>query len=144
MLWSHERLSIGRYIMLNYELIKEDGILVLRPDGALEACDFEAVAGVVDPYIEENGDLRGLLIEAESFPGWSDFGAFLSHLRFIRDHHRQVRRVAAVSDSAILAVFPRVASHFVNAEVRHFEIADRDAAFTWLRAFKGGGDAISQ
>jgi hypothetical protein len=31
-------------IMLNYELIKEGGFLVLRPGGALDASDFEAVA----------------------------------------------------------------------------------------------------
>ena len=130
--------------MLDYELLENDGILVLRPRGALEASDFEAVAGVVDPYIEEKGNLRGLLIEAESFPGWSDFGAFLSHMLFIRDHHRQVRRVAAVSDSAILMVVPRVASHFVNAQVRHFEIANRDAAIAWLRELKGGSDDASQ
>ena len=119
--------------MLNYELLKDDGILVLKPDGALEESDFEAVAGELDPYIEEQGDLRGLLIQAESFPGWSDFGAFVSHLRFIRDHHRQIGKVAAVSDGTFLSIAPRIASHFVNAEVRHFEYAEREAAIAWLR-----------
>ena len=119
--------------MLSFELHEDEGILVLKPDGALQASDFEAVVGNLDPYIEDTGDLRGLLIEAESFPGWSDFGAFVSHLRFIRGHHRRIRRVAAVSDSAFLSIAPSIANHFVSAQVRHFELADREAAIAWLR-----------
>jgi hypothetical protein len=119
--------------MLGHELLRDEGILVLKPDGALKASDFESLAREIDPYIEEVGNLRGLLIETESFPGWNDFGAFISHLRFIRDHHRSIRKVAAVSDSAFLSIAPRVASHFVEAEVRHFEFTDRGAALGWLR-----------
>ena len=130
--------------MLKYELLRDDGILVLKPDGALEASDFERVARELDPYIEERGDLRGLLIEAESFPGWGDFAAFVSHLRFIRDHHHHIARVAAVSDGAFLSIAPHIASYFVNAEVRHFEFASRDAAFAWLRDARVCGDDASQ
>ena len=126
--------------MLKHELLRDDGILVLKPDGALEASDFEKVARELDPYIEERGDLRGLLIEAESFPGWDDFAAFISHLRFIRDHHHHIARVAAVSDSAFLSIAPRIAGYFVNAQVRHFEFASRDAAIGWLRDAPVGGD----
>ena len=126
--------------MLKHELLRDDGILVLKPDGALEAPDFERVARELDPYIEEQGDLRGLLIQAESFPGWDDFAAFISHLRFIRDHHHHIVRVAAVSDSAFLSIAPRIAGYFVNAEVRHFEFASRDAAIAWLRDAPRGGD----
>ena len=76
--------------MLKHELLRDDGILVSKPGGALEASDFERVARELDPYIEERGDLRGLLIEAESFPGGCDFASFISHLRFIRDHHHHI------------------------------------------------------
>ena len=41
-------------------------------------------------------------------------------------------RIAAVTDGGVLAVQPRIAKHFVAAEVRHFEYADRDAALRWL------------
>lgn len=119
--------------MLNYNLLRDEGILILTPTGALEGSDFEAVARAIDPYIEEKGDLRGLMIEAESFPGWNDFASFVSHLRFIRDHHRHIRKVAAVSDSAFLSIAPRIAGHFVNAEVKHFESAEREGALAWLR-----------
>jgi len=119
--------------MLTHELLKDDGILILRPQAALEAADFEALAKEVDPYIEAHGRLRGLLIEAPSFPGWQDFAALISHFRFVREHHRFIARVAAVSDSAFLAIAPRIASHFVSAEVRHFNASDREQALAWLR-----------
>jgi hypothetical protein len=119
--------------MISFELLREEGILLVEPQGTLEASDFAALTREVDPYIEENGRLRGLLIQAESFPGWGDFGALMSHLTFIRDHHRDIGRIAAVTDSAFLSIAPRVASHFVKAEVRHFDFGDRESAIEWLR-----------
>jgi len=119
--------------MISFELLRDEGILVVEPKGTLEAADFAALTRAVDPYIEANGKLRGLLIQSESFPGWGDFGALVSHLGFIRDHHRDIERVAAVTDSAFLSIAPRIASHFVKAEVRHFEFSEREAALQWLR-----------
>jgi hypothetical protein len=119
--------------VISFELLRDDGILVVEPQGTLEVSDFEALTRAVDPFIEENGRLQGLLIQSESFPGWGDFGALLSHLTFIRDHHRDIDRVAAVTDSAFLSIAPRVASHFIQAEVRHFNFGDRESAIEWLR-----------
>jgi hypothetical protein len=119
--------------MISFELLRDDGILVVEPQGTLEVSDFEALTRAVDPFIEENDRLQGLLIQSESFPGWGDFGALLSHLNFIRDHHRDIDRVAAVTDSAFLSIAPRVASHFIQAEVRHFNFGDRESAIEWLR-----------
>ena len=120
--------------MIRHELLRDRGILVLEPQGRLQASDFSALAEVVDPYIEQHGGLNGLMILAPSFPGWEDFAALSSHLRFVRDHHRKIRRVALVSDSAVLAVAPKIASHFVSAEVRTFEAAEVAAALAWLES----------
>lgn len=119
--------------MLSHELLQDEGVLILRPLAALEAADFAALARKVDPYIETHGRLRGLVIEAQSFPGWSDFAALLSHFSFVRDHHRFIARVAAVSNSPLLSFGPRIASHFLAAEVRHFPWAEREQALDWVR-----------
>lgn len=119
--------------MLTYELLRNEGLLFIRPQGPIQAGDFESVAKVVDPYIKEKGRLQGILIEAQSFPGWDTFGALVSHVRFVRDHHRLVSKIAAVSDSAVLSILPQIAKHFVKAEVRHFNAPDREAALNWLR-----------
>jgi hypothetical protein len=120
--------------MIKHELLRDRGILILKPEGALRAEDFTVLAGAVDPYLEQHGELKGLMIEAPSFPGWDSFAALLSHLRFVRDHHRRIRRVAVVSDSAFLTVAPKIASHFVSAQLRTFDAADRAAALAWIEA----------
>jgi len=119
--------------MVEYELLRAEGILVLRPRDRLEAADFERLAQEIDPHIEANGKLHGILLDAEAFPGWNDFAALVAHLRFVRDHHRKVERIAVVSDSTFLSVAPKIAGHFVQAELRHFAHLERDAALAWLR-----------
>jgi len=122
--------------MLEPQLLADEGILVLTPQGPLEKADFERLALLVDPYIEQKGALKGVMIYAKSFPGWADFAALLTHLRFVKDHQQHVARVAAVSDSSVLTVLSAIAKHFVRAEVRHFEFDARDQAMRWLN----GGD----
>lgn len=118
--------------MISFNLDKENHILMVSPQGKLESGDFSRLAEAVDPYLEQEGPLRGLLIESESFPGWQDFAALVSHLRFVKDHHQRVRRVAAVTDSGFLSILPQVASHFVKAEIRHFPYHERSSALNWL------------
>jgi hypothetical protein len=120
--------------MIQHQLNQADGILTVVPEGPLAAEDFKALGAEVDPFIERTGGLRGIMIEAEAFPGWDGFAGLTAHLRFVRDHHRLIQRVAVVSDSAILAHLPQLASHFVAAQVRHFPHAERAAALDWLRA----------
>lgn len=118
--------------MLNYELRRYDGILVLMPDGALEAFDFETLGRHVDAYLEQNGMLHGVMIRAKAFPGWKNFGALLAHLTFVRKHHQQIAKVAVVADGAVAKIMPHIASHFIHADIKHFEYSDEEAAWDWL------------
>ena len=120
--------------MISHQLNREDGILTISPEGRLEASDFEELRSEVDPFLEEAGSLNGLVIHARSFPGWDDFAALISHLKFVRDHHRKIGKVAAVSDSKVLSIMPRIVDHFVHAEVKHFPYEDKDKALQWLRS----------
>jgi len=120
--------------MLHHQFLSDRGILIITPEGALTKEDFARLALVVDPYIAAHGKLNGLMIEAESFPGWSEFAALVAHFHFVKDHQRHIEKVAAVTDSAFLAILPRIAEHFVQAEVRHFTFGDRQRALDWLGA----------
>lgn len=119
---------------LSFELLQDKGILVLRPRGELEAGDFERVAAAVDPFINETGGLRGLLIEAERFPWWEDFSAMVSHLRFVKDHHRKIRRIAIASNDRLVSMAPSLVRHFVSAELRHFAYDKKGDALQWLES----------
>ena len=118
--------------MLDFELRENDALLIVRPTESLSAGDFESLARTVDPFIERQGALSGLMIDTASFPGWDGLTGFVSHVRFVREHHRKIRRVAVVSDSDLLSAMPRLADHFVAAEIRHFPAAEREAAVAWL------------
>jgi tRNA U38,U39,U40 pseudouridine synthase TruA len=122
--------------MFNYELNRAEGILIVEPIGPLESTDFEQLVQEVDPYIEENGELNGLMVYAESFPGWDNFAAFLSHIKFVKNHHQKIKKIAAVTDGGFLAIMQQIANHFVAAEIKHFDYPDKDAALNWLKADK--------
>jgi SpoIIAA-like len=127
--------------MLNYELRNDEGLLVLHPEGPLEAADFTALASQVDAYLEGHGKLRGVLIHAKSFPGWKDFGALLAHLKFLKLHLKRIEKVAVVADGAIASIMPNIANHFVHAQVQHFEFSREDAAWDWIRQSGNAADA---
>ena len=122
--------------MLKFELNRTEGILILEPIGPLQSTDFEKLAREVDPFIIEKGTLNGLMIYAKSFPGWDSFAAFLSHIKFVKNHHQKIKKIAAVTGSGFLAIMPQVANHFIQAEVRHFDYDDKDTALNWLKADK--------
>lgn len=119
--------------MLNINLNLEEGIVLLEPEGALSEEDFTAAARIVDPYIEKAGKLNGVLIHVKSFPGWDSFAALIKHLRFVKDHHQKIACVAFVTDSPIGELAEHVASHFVNAEIRHFDFDELNEANNWIK-----------
>jgi hypothetical protein len=118
--------------MMRFELLRDRRILLLAPGGPLATADFEQLAKEIDPFIAAHGRLVGVLIHAKSFPGWESFGALVSHLKFVAGHHRQIERIAAVTDSGFLKIAPRIAGHFVQAEIRQFDYRDKDRALAWL------------
>lgn len=113
------------------------GIAEAHPDGPLSSDDFRALAAEIDPYLERDGILHGLVIVAQHFPGWEDFAGLVSHLRFVRSHHTRVERVAFVSDDDLLAILPRVAAHFVAAEVKIFPADELERARGWAATGEG-------
>ena len=118
--------------MLSHDLRRDQGILVLKPDGPLEASDFDTVTGHVDAYLEQNGTLRGVMIDTERFPGWKDFSALIAHFRFVKNHHQKIDKVAVVADRGLATIMPHMASRFIHAEVKHFDHAHESAAWDWL------------
>lgn len=118
--------------MIEHTLDTTHGILHLRPVSALEKDDFEQIAQAVDPFIAQNGSLAGLIIETPSFPGWDSLKAMIAHIRFVRDHHKQIRKIALVTDSPLGNVAEHLVSHFVSAEIRQFPATAVGSAREWI------------
>lgn len=118
--------------MLHYEILPDEHVVVLRPEGALTAGDFQQLTRDVDAYLAKYARIRGVMVEATEFPGWDSFAALSGHMRFIRNHHRLIQRVAVVSDAPFAKLGPAIARHFISAQVRRFDPSEREAAMAWL------------
>jgi hypothetical protein len=118
--------------MISYELDENAGVLTVRPEGKLETQDFLTLSEVVDPFIEERGRMNGIIIVTEKFPGWEDFNGMLGHMRFVRNHHRKIAKVAIVTDSKIADVAESLGKHFVKASIKHFSFKDFESAKRWI------------
>ena len=123
--------------MLSVEIDEVNGIAILKPDGPLSQNDFEIAAKDIDPYIERTGQLNGLIIHTKSFPGWDSFAALLSHLKFVKEHHKNISRVAFSTDSVVATLADVVASHFVNAQIKLFSYQELAQAKDWVTEASG-------
>ena len=117
---------------IEYRLDTEKSILHVRPTSALAREDFVDLARAVDPHIEAAGGLAGLIVEIAAFPGWDSLGAMVAHFRFVRDHHRRIRKVAVVTDAPFGTIAENLASHFVAAKIRHFAAGQVESARQWI------------
>ena len=118
--------------MIDHTLDTTHSILHVQVTGRLEQGDFAQLAKTVDPYIQQTGGLAGIVIEAPTFPGWESLGAMAAHFRFVRDHHRDIQKIAVVTDSAMGTVAERLASHFVSAEIKRFPTGQVEPAEQWV------------
>ena len=86
---------------VTHRLLPEPGVLVVEVTEPLRAQDFDALAATVDTWLATHDALPGVVFHARAFPGWENLGGLLHHIRFVRDHHRDVRRVALAVDSTL-------------------------------------------
>ena len=114
--------------------IDDKGIVLIEPISSLTSDDFRHLRETVDSYLEANPKVHGLLIHSKEFPGWENFASLTAHIRFVRDHHEKIERVALVTDSSMGSMVETLAKHFVGAKVRHFPFADLEDAKDWLEA----------
>jgi hypothetical protein len=119
-------------LALDYVLDQENGLLEVEIAAPLSSLNFEVMTGAVDSYIEKNGRLNGLLIHTKRFPGWEDFGSFISHIEFIKSHHQKIKKVALVTNSKLANIIPSLSQHFVNADIENFSFEELSEAKKWI------------
>ena len=105
---------------------------VIEPNGPLTKEDFAEIGRQIDPVIEAEGHLDGLIIKTREFPGWEGTGDVIEHFRFVKNHHRSIRKIAFVTDAKIAEILPAIVSHFVKAEVKLFEFDEFSQAVDWI------------
>ncbi len=118
--------------MLNTILDTATKIVTLQPHGALKKEDFDNAVKIIDPFIEEHGKLNGVIIYTETFPGWDDFAAFNRHLVFIKNHHKEIKKLAFVTNSLVGDFGEMMTGHFVEAVIKNFSFDQLEDAKAWI------------
>ncbi|MGG7569353.1 STAS/SEC14 domain-containing protein [Streptomyces sirii] len=116
---------------ISHRLLTDSRVLVVEVEHPLRSQDFDALSVTADNWLRAHDKLAGVVIHTRDFPGWENIGSLIRHVRFIRDHHRKVERIALAADSKVAALAPQLANHFVKAEVRRFAYDELDDALAW-------------
>ena len=119
-------------IKLNVSFDEESKIITLNPNAALTKDDFTYAAELLNPLIEKYDKLNGLIIYTKDFPGWNSFAALIGHLKFIKEHHKHIKKLAFVTDSFVGEMAQKVGIHFVNAEIKNFHFDKLNEAKEWI------------
>jgi hypothetical protein len=117
--------------MINIDIKERENIFVLTPDGAIGADDIAAVNEQVNTYINTCDRIPNLVVRASSLPHWKDFQALAAHFKFIKNHHKVVKKVAIVSDSSLIWLIRPIVNQFTGAKVRRFPERAFDDAVNW-------------
>lgn len=120
--------------MLEHRFDVTGKLVTVEPTGKITPADFEKVARAIDGYLHMHGELHGLVVQAASFEDWDEFVAHTGHLKLMREHHRQIQRVAIVSDAELSQVIPQLARHFVAADLEQFPAENVERAASWAAA----------
>jgi hypothetical protein len=126
--------SLPEAAAVSHHLEPETGVLVVEVSQPLRVQDFDALAVTADSWIEAHGDLPGLVIHTREFPGWENLRGVIRHVQFVRDHHRNVRRIALAADTKLASLAPRLGEHFIAAEVKTFRYDDLASAVAWAES----------
>jgi len=118
-------------IGLDFDLDEHKGTLTVEIKGPLTSDNFVLMSHTVDKWLEKNNKLNGLIIHGKKFPGWEDLGSFISHITFVHDHHRLIKKVALVIDGELPALVSKLAVHFMEAQIKQFPFDQIQAAKNW-------------
>ncbi len=119
-------------INMKISLDKKSKIAILEPLGALSKDDFVKAKEIIDPFIQKKGKLNGVIIYTKDFPGWNSFEAFGAHMKFIKKHHKRIKKLAFVTNSWVIDTADKIGKYFVNVKIKNFKYEELKKAKKWI------------
>ena len=115
-----------------HKIIPEKGNLVrVEVSGQLTQDDYDALVPSWRATIARHGTMRMLFVMRD-FEGWTPQAAW-EDFRFDLKHHQQVERIAMVGEKQWQHWMTKIASWFVDPEVRYFDATQENEAESWVR-----------
>ncbi len=109
-------------------------VLGLRLDGRLTGADYADVAPTIERLIDEYPKVR-ILVRVDRMSGVEP-GAIWEDLKMGR-HFLHFGRLAAVTDHDWIRRYVGMVGAVVPMPVRHFPVAEEDAAWHWIYQERG-------
>jgi SpoIIAA-like len=103
----------------------------MRVSGKLLHQDYQRFVPMLEKLIDDHGSIR-CLVAMTDLHG-VELRALWDEVKFDVRHARQIERCAVVGDRAWEAWMTRLSRPiFFNAEIRFFDLADREKAWEWI------------
>ena len=109
---------------------KRANLIAIRLTGTLGKKDYEQLIPVLEAKIKQFGKID-LYWEMEALEGWELSGLW-EDLKFDITHINSFRKVAIVGDRKWEEWIARMIKPFTTAEIRYFDVRQKDEAMHWL------------
>lgn len=109
----------------------EGRVIGFRASGSITEGDYKTLSQQVQAAIDDAGSVA-LLIDLQGFEGEGP-SAWDDDLAFGRAYRHQIERMAIVGDHRWQELLAKLAAPFYAHESKYFDVADREAAWAWLR-----------
>ena len=108
------------------------GVLLLDVKNPFSAEDFETIAEIIDPYFEQHGELKGIIIHAKKFPYWNGARNRQEYLNFSSANHHKFQKAALAMGGFFTRIIARLAKGRVHPEVKIFKYKQIEKAQDWI------------
>ncbi len=117
-----------------YQLLPESSgaFVALQLTGKLEASDYAGIVPVLEDRIAQHGKIS-LFWEMRDFSGWTVSG-LASDTKFDVKYANDFTRIALVGEKKWHELMASLMRPFTSAEVKYFDLGERDAALAWAKA----------
>jgi len=106
------------------------GVLLVIPEGPLTCKDIDSLKSKLNA-LRARALRPSIVIHTRAFPGWKSTRAFFEQVRFIRDHHREIAKVAIASSSSFFRIARPILAPLVSPEIRLFVYEALADAVAW-------------
>ncbi|MDX2082999.1 MAG: STAS/SEC14 domain-containing protein [Rickettsiales bacterium] len=110
----------------------QNGVLLLDVKNSFNEEDFIAIADLINPYFQENGELRGVIINSKKFPYWSGAQNRNQYINFASENHHKFNKAALVMNGFFTKIVARIARGRVHPEVKIFKYNQIVKAQSWI------------
>jgi len=110
----------------------DNGVLFLDVKQFLTSEDFCEIEEIINPYFQEHGELRGVIVNSRKFPYWKGAQNRQEYIAFAQNNHRKFKKAAFLMSGFFVKIILRIAKGRVHPEIKLFKYNKVENAFDWV------------